>query len=127
MIPALVTVDHANVHLRTLEFSYEDVLLKTEQATAIVMDHIKLTAIPSAWFSATIPKASARPQSYWVQTENENLSPAELHYVVVPGVIEAAIILQTAELFEYREGAATQGIADSVVHLLETNRTPTVK
>ena len=127
MIPALLTLTHARTHLRTNSESDDDLMMKVQQASMIVMRHIKLDAIPEEWFSATIPAEGAeRGEENYVEAENGFLSPPENQFVLVPFDVEAAIALQSAELFEMRDGASTEGITPSVENLLTSRRDPTM-
>lgn len=121
MIPALVTIELAHAHLGTGSYNDDEVMVKAEQATGIVMNHLEHTEIPSTWFSSTIPDTTQRREGLFVQTTNANNSPATEDYVIVPGYIEAAILLQLGDLFE-TTGSSPRGISDAVKELL--NRRP---
>lgn len=124
----LVTLEHVKKHVRPIDDTTDDELnLKALIATQIVALHCKITSVPPSWFydvqSPPIDIDAEFMPSYIDSTQ----SPAVLEYLVVPGPIQAAILLMVAELFENKESSTSQPLSPFVLALLEGFREPTVE
>ncbi len=110
----LVSMQAALDHVRTATTQDEaDLISKVSIASAIVLNHCKLTAIPDEWITSP-PDEDALP------TDD---SPPD--YVNVPGNLQAATLLIAGELFLNRESSNTDPLSSTVLSLLEGFRTPT--
>ncbi len=100
----LIDLADAKAHLHiTNTASDVDIEAKILQASAIVMQHCKLSVIPNDWIV--------------------NSSPIEYQ---IPYDIQAAVYLETAELFMNREGSASGVLSEGIQNLLRAYRTPTL-
>lgn len=102
--PSFVTLNQAKDHLRQYE-SYDDadIQLKIEQATAIILDFLKLSGVPDSWNSDS---ASESPGGG------------------VPPLIQAATLLVLGELFKNREASAADLLSPGIKDLLRRYRDP---
>lgn len=127
MIPPLITVEYAKDQLRILDaYSDAQIAVKILEASQIVANHIKATEIPEEWLSDDIPTQYGIDAEYVPYVYDEDLSPPENQYVLVPGNVQAAIVLVMAELFENRESGTSNPLSTGVLLLLEGYRDPTL-
>lgn len=117
-MPNLVSIDYARKHLNTYSSQDTDVEAKTALASAIVLNHLKLTEIPEEWY---VESAEGIPPIQLIETED---SPALL--IKVPGNVSAAVLLIASELFENRESSTGDPLSPAVVSLLAGYRDPTL-
>lgn len=104
----LFDLEDVKAHLHITDTASDvDLLIKIRLAEDIVMDHVKLTAIPDAWYVEASP----------------DLSPP---IVEVPGNIEAAFYLILGELNRNREASVADIKSAAVIALLSTKRDPTM-
>lgn len=101
---ALVSLDQAKDHLRvTHDNDDEDIFSKVEQASAIVLDYLKLSVTPTDW---------------------GNLSGDSPPGTGVPHLIQAATLLILGELFKGRESSTVDVLSNAVKSLLHRYRDP---
>ncbi len=100
----LIDLDAAKAHLHIRNTDSDaDIEAKILQASAIVMTHCKLATIPNDWIV--------------------NSSPIEYQ---IPYDIQAAVYLETAELYFQREGSVSGVLSEAVQNLLRAYRDPTI-
>jgi hypothetical protein len=100
---SLVTLTQAKAHLRVdHDLDDADIASKIEQASAIVLDYLKLQSEPSEWTNAS-----------------EGSPPG----TGVPALIQAATLLIVGELYAKREASA-DALSDGVRALLHRYRDP---
>jgi hypothetical protein len=105
MIDPLVDPEVAKAHLK-LDYDPVELITKLQQASSIVLRHMKLEDWPDDWILETSPESS--PAAY-----------------EVPGDIQAATLLVLGELFLNREGVGDP-LSKTVVTLLGGRRTPSM-
>lgn len=99
---ALVDLATAQAHLRDDDpANAADIQNKIYQASAIVLSHLKIDAIPDEW------QASSSP-----------VGPGMIHK------IEAAKLLVLGELYENREASISKPLSEGVMNLLIGLRDP---
>ena len=134
MIPIfpLVSVDRAKAHLRVPCENDSEVKDKLLLASFIVMNHMKLTAIPDDWIAndeSPLPELPASGSVNPVKnTKDISIietydSPAIL--IRVPGNVQSAVLLVLGELFENHESSTSNPISPAVENLLSQFRDPT--
>lgn len=126
MIPPLVSFDLAKKHLRILSDDLDsDIDSKLRLASAIVVNHCKMTSIPNEWFvdSQTEPDFESTDLLLYSDTAS---SPPGLIYINVPGNLQAAVLLILGDLFWNRESSASNLLSDAVINLLTPFRDPTI-
>lgn len=101
MIPQLVDMTRAQLHVRNLFEDQDDLSFKLSAASAIVMDYLKMKSVPESWMSNTSP----------------------ITYDV-PFNIQAATLLVLGELYENREASSSNPLSETVMLLLERYRDP---
>jgi len=132
MIPPLVTLAHFKRDRRidaSNVYWDEDAEPKLMLATDIVMNHCKLTAIPPDWLTSTAPDDRYIKREFVPVVEvpaSPPVSPVPTMFVIVPGNIQAAILLVAAELFEKREAALANPISPQIENLLCGFRLPSM-
>lgn len=102
----LLDLDEVKRHLHILDdddFHNDDLELKIRQASAVVMQHIKLSAIPESWITNHSPET-----------------------VELPWDVHAATMLMVGELFLNRESASANVLSDTCKDLLRAYRDPTL-
>ena len=100
----LVTLKQTKEHLRVTHVADDDDTLgKIEQASAIVLDYLKLDAIPDGWDAGTGDSPGRK---------------------TVPFVVQAAVLLIVGELFKNREASAADLLSKTVTDLLVRWRDP---
>lgn len=100
----LVDLTSAKLHLQIADSDTvhdDDIAMKITQASAIVMDYLKLAAPLDAW--------------------NNGDSPATY---TIPDNIVSATLLVLSELFENRDANSSDPISKTVVSLLRRRRDP---
>lgn len=103
-IIALVSLDQARDHLRVIHNDDdEDIFSKIEQASAIILDYLKLDAVPTGW---------------------GNLSGESPSGTGVPHLVQAATLLVLGELHNKREASGADVISPAVVSILNRYRDP---
>lgn len=96
MTTPLITMTQAKTHLGEIpDDRDEDIREKLLEASAIIMDYLKLDDVPDEWI--------------------ETVSPIEYR---IPANIQAATKLVLGEIFENRESSNSDPISDAVVRLL---------
>lgn len=121
MIPiALVTLDHAKADRREVSECQDSLIYsKLRQCTEIAMHYKKLDEIPEDWL------VDAAPAGYDIGVEylpvlpaiyNLTDSPPVDKYVMVPGGMQAGILVMLGLSFENRESGDL--LTDGVVNLL---------
>jgi hypothetical protein len=104
----LIRLDDAKVHLNLDVCNDSDLLLKVEQASAIVMKELKISEFPAEWVI-------------------EGSSPAKYE---VPADVQAATFLVLGDLWAMREGSVEQKdfnpVSSAVRGLLGGHRDPTL-
>ncbi len=100
----LITLADAKAHLRVDGSAHDaDITLKIHQASAIILNHLKLTELPGAWITTASPEVLA-----------------------VPYNVLAATFLVLGELFENREAAVADPLSSSIRNLLIGLRDPSL-
>lgn len=108
MTEPLVHMKKAKDHLRVNHEEFDaDIYVKTVQASAIVLKHLKLEDPPDDWFIEESPPLS--PPVY-----------------DIPADIEAAVLLVLGELWAKREAGVAQILKEADKNLLVGHRTPTM-
>lgn len=98
----LVSLAKAKLQLRIEGTERDaDIAMKIAQASAIVMQYYKKTAVPDEWYGVSS-------------------SPAT---ITVPADIEAATLLVLGELYENREASIANVLSDSVKALIPRDPT----
>lgn len=101
----LVSLDQVKLDRRITNNDHDDDLeMKILQASAIVMDYLKVTTLASIPHVVTLDTS---PVTY-----------------TVPPLVQAATLLVLGELFENREAGTANPISDAVVSLLDRFRDP---
>lgn len=125
MIPPLISLDLAKRHLRITSSDMDtEIDLKMRLATAIVVNHCKLTDIPESWISTEEPIPDVEAEEL-ILFRDADTSPFDTYYVRVPGNLQSATLLVLEVLF-YGETPDSQVLSDTVKDLLTPFRDPTM-
>jgi len=125
VIPPLISHDLAKSHLRiTSNVHDSEIDSKIRLATAIAMNHCKLSDIPADWLSSTQPVANVESDNL-ILFDTET-SPPDTFYVRVPGPIQAAVLLMLSDLFYNGDASTSDLLSDTVINLLTPFRDPTM-
>ncbi len=126
MIPPLVSFDLAKRHIHILGNDLDqDIDAKLRLASAIVVNHCKLTAIPDEWFVSQDMEPDFENTDLILFSDTES-SPPGLTYINVPGNLQAAVLLVFGDLFENREASVGNVLSQTVIDLLTPFRDPTM-
>jgi hypothetical protein len=103
-VVSLVSLDQAKDHLRVdHDDDDEDIFDKVEQASAIILDYLKLDTPPISW---------------------GNLSGDSPPGTGVPKVVQSSVLLALGELHNKREASEVNVLSEAVKNLLRRSRDP---
>ncbi len=126
MMPTLVTLNLAKQHLHIISDDLDlDIDSKLRLASAIVANHCKLTTIPNEWFVDPDSESDFEDSDLIMFSDTESSPPGSAS-VLVPGNVQAAILIVLGDLFENRESSAGNVLSQTVIDLLTPFRDPTM-
>lgn len=108
MLPSFVTIGQAKAHV-LVDHDSDDAQLQSmiEQASAIILDYLKLASVPASWTDGT-------------GSTGDSPSGA------VPPLIQAATLLIIGELYRTREAADINVLSAGIKSLLHRYRDPSL-
>lgn len=121
-IPPLISFELAKSHLRmTSDDLDREIETKTRLVSAIAVNHCKMTAIPDSWI---VDSSELDSDSLDLVLFTD--PPDPLHYIRVPGDLQAAVLLMLSDLFYNGDASTSDLLSDTVINLLTPFRDPTM-
>jgi len=108
LLPAFVTLEEARAHL-AVDHDADNAMIQSqvEQASAIILDFLKLPAVPASWGEGT------------GGTGGTGDEPSG-----VPQLVKASTLLIVGELYKNREAGEVNVLSEGVKSLLRRSRHP---
>lgn len=100
----LVSLDETKNHLHiplASTHADEDIALKIEIASDILLDFLKLAAVPEGWYTEDSPPV-----------------------LETPALIKGVVLLMACELYTIRESSAANVLSDEIKNILRRYRDP---